>query len=85
MKPAAGSIKGELGNAVVDGIRQHGADAVGLVIKGIARLIIGATALGVLLVDSAIAGYDLTAAHFAGLTAVAALINWLFAGNSRPP
>jgi len=83
MRPAARSIKGELGNAVIDGIRRHGADAVGLVIIGVARLIVGAAALGVLLASSAIADYDLTAAHFAGLTAVAALVNWVATGSSR--
>jgi hypothetical protein len=34
MTQSQGSIRGELGNAVVDGIRQHGADAVGVVIMG---------------------------------------------------
>jgi hypothetical protein len=83
MKPAARSIKDELGNAVVDGIRRYGGDAVGLFLIGVTRVIVGAAALGVLLASSAIADYDLTAAHFAGLTVVAALINWVAAGNSR--
>jgi hypothetical protein len=66
----AGSIKAELNNAVVDGIRQRGPDAVGLVIIGLARLFVAAITLGVLLGIGAIFGYDMTAVHFAGLAAV---------------
>jgi hypothetical protein len=85
MNPPAGSIKTELNDAVVGGIRQRGPDAVGLVIVGIARLIVGVATLGVLLGIGAIFGYDATAAHFAGLTGVSALVSWLVAGRSGSP
>jgi hypothetical protein len=78
-----GSIKAELDNAVVLGIRQRGPDAVGLLIVGIARLIVGAATLAVLLGVGVLFGYDVTAIHFAGLTGISALVGWV-AGRPAP-
>lgn len=83
MSPPARSIRTELNDAVVYGIRLRGPDAVGLIIMGMARLIVGAATLGILLGIAAIFGYDVTAAHFAGLTGVSALVSWLVAGRFR--
>jgi len=49
---------------------------------GVARLLVGAATLAVLLLVSAISGYDLTAAHFAGLGALVVLLNVLIAPRS---
>ena len=75
MSRPAESIRGELGSALVRGIRRHGPDAVGLVLMGFARLLVGVVALGALLAAGAAAGCEITAAHFVGVTGVAALIN----------
>jgi predicted MFS family arabinose efflux permease len=83
MTAPPGSIKGELGDALVGGIRQRGSDAVGLVIMGIARLVVGAVTLGVLLGLGAVFGYDMTAGHFVGATVVAVVVSWLTGGESR--
>jgi hypothetical protein len=70
------SIRGELNAAVISGIRERGSDAVGLLIMGVARLIVGVITLGVVLGVAAIFGYDMTAVHLTGATAVAGLVGW---------
>ena len=77
------SIKGELNAALIDGIRQRGPDAVGMMIMGIARLIIGVLTLGIVLGLGALFGYDMTAVHLTGATAVAGLVSWWTGGASR--
>jgi len=79
------SIRGELNAAVITGIRERGSDAVGLLIMGIARLIIGGIALGVVLGVAAIFGYDMTAVHLTGATAIAGVISWWTGETSMPP
>lgn len=76
----AGSIKAEVNHAVAKGIRRRGPDAVGLVLMGTAMLIVATTTLGLLLAASALSGSDLTAVHFVGATAIAAVVNWLLVG-----
>jgi hypothetical protein len=85
MTTLPGSIKGELGDALIGGIRQRGSDAVGLVIMGIARLIVGVMALSALLGIGAVFGYEMTPGHLAGATAAAGLISCLMGGDSRSP
>ena len=77
MTPPAGSIKAEVNQAVARGIRRRGPDAVGVILMGMAKLLVAACALGVLLTAAALSGYDLTALHFAGATAVVAVVGWL--------
>jgi hypothetical protein len=84
MSQSSRSIKGELGHAVVGGIRQHGADAVGLVLIGLARLLVGVATLGALLAGGAIAGLEMSTTHFAILTGGAAFLNLLAVGRSKP-
>lgn len=79
------SIRGEMSDAVVGGIRQHGAEAVGLVLMGLARLFVGAATLGVLLVVGAVTGCDLTATRFMGAICVGAVVNLLVSGRTNPP
>ena len=83
MTTPPGSIKGELSDALIGGIRQRGSDAVGLVIMGIARLIVGAVTLGVLLGIGAAFGYGMTPGQFVGATALAGLVSWLMGRDSR--
>lgn len=45
MNPPARSIRAEMSEAVVAGIRQRGSEAVGLVLVGVARLALIAVAL----------------------------------------
>ena len=80
-----GSIKAELNEAVVCGIRQRGPDAVGLLLVGLAGLVVEAAALGVLLGISALFGHDINGVHFAGLTGIAALITWRLASWRPAP
>lgn len=84
MNQPTASIRGELSDALVCGIRRRGPDAVGLLIMGLARLIVATAALGALLGVGALFGYDISAAQFAGLTGISALVTWLMAdGRSR--
>lgn len=76
------SIKQELSEAVIGGIRERGPDAVGLLLIGVSRLLVGAATLAVLLVAGSISGHDLTAVHLAGLGALAVLLNVLIAPRS---
>ncbi len=82
MSPAR-SIRAELGEAVVGGIRERGPDAVGMILIGLARLLIGTAALTVLLAASAISGYDLSALQFAGLSVTAVLLNAVLSPRHR--
>ena len=77
------SIKGELNAALIGGIRQRGPDAFGIVIMGIARLIIGALTLGLVFGLSALSGYQMTAVHLTGATAIAGLVSWWTGAASR--
>jgi hypothetical protein len=45
LKPPARSIRTEVSEAVVAGIRQRGSEAVGLVLVGVARLVLVAVTL----------------------------------------
>jgi hypothetical protein len=77
MTSPGGSIKTEMNHAVAKGIRRRGPEAVGVVLIGMAKLLVAACALGILLAAAALSGYDLTALHLAGVTALAAVVNWL--------
>lgn len=60
MNPPARPIRTELSEAVVGGIRQRGAEAVGLVIMGLARLLVTFAALLILLFGSSVLGLKVT-------------------------
>ena len=77
MNSQSGSIKAELNHAVAKGIRRGGPNAVELVLMGMAKLLVVASTLGVLLTAAALSGYDLTTLHFAGATAIVAAVGWL--------
>ncbi len=70
------SIKGELNAALIGGIRKRGPDAVGMVIMGIAKLIVGVASLGVVLGLGALFGCEMTPVHLTGATLIAGLVSW---------
>ena len=61
------SIKAELGDAVASGIRRRGPDAVGLLLVGIARLIVVAATLAALLGLATAFGYEPSVAYLLGI------------------
>ena len=73
------SIKAEFSGAVATGIRQRGPDAVGLLLIGIARLIVGAATLAALLGLASAFGYDTAGAPLASITGISAAITWIAA------
>jgi hypothetical protein len=83
MNPPARPIRTEFHEAVVGGIRQRGADAVGLVIMGIAYLLIAVLALGVLLFASSVLGIKQTALPVTVMTILSGLISWLVGKSLR--
>jgi hypothetical protein len=64
-EPPTRAIRAELVEVIAEGIRQHGPDAVGLLIVGLARVIVGAAALTIVLGIGTIFGFDGVAAHLA--------------------
>lgn len=83
MSPPTQSIKDELNHAVARGIRRRGPDAVGLVLMGMASLVIMTLALGVLLIAVAVSGTGAITLGLAGVTLVTGLLKWL-AGRYSP-
>lgn len=79
MNPPANSLKAEVNHALANGIRRRGPDAVGVVLMGMARLVVAVSTLVILLLAGALFGYDITASHAFGATAVVAALNWLLA------
>lgn len=82
MNPPARPLRIELNDAVVGGIRNRGPEAVGVVIIGVARVVVAALVLALLLATSAFFDYDVTAVPFAGMTSASALISWLITWGS---
>jgi hypothetical protein len=73
MDRALGPLRRELHDAVVSGIRQHGPDALGVVLMGLARLTVGIAVsatllLGDLILDSGAAVVSLVAVAGASAT-----------------
>lgn len=83
MNPPAGTLRTELNEAVVGGIRQRGAEAVGVVIVGMARLLVGMAILAALLSVSWIFGVDITAIRFATMTGVSSGLSWVATRRPR--
>lgn len=75
--PPSRSIRTEVTDAVVGGIRERGSEAVGLFIVGVARITMAALALIVLIVASKVIGVEISAVRFALMTALSALVSWL--------
>lgn len=85
MNPPARPIRTEFHEAVVGGIRQRGADAVALVIMGIAYLMIAVLALGVLLFGGSVLGVKQTALPVTLMTILSGVISWLIGKSARWP
>jgi len=77
LNPPARPLRTELNDALVGGIRERGAEAVGLVLVGIARIVIAVVVLALQLIASSLLGYEVTALPFVGMTAVSILVSWL--------
>jgi len=83
MNPPAGPIREELNDALVGGIRQRGPQAFGLVIMGIARLIVAVLTFAVLYGFSWAFNLEISAGPFVGMSAVSALVSWLITKDVR--
>jgi hypothetical protein len=79
MSPPTNSLKAEASHALASGIRSRGPDAVGVVLMGMARLIVTVSTLVILLLAGMVSGYDITASHAFGATVIVAALNWLLA------
>lgn len=77
MNPPARSLRTELNDALVGGIRERGPEAVGMVLVGVARIVVAVLVLSLQLVGSSLLGYEVTAIPFAGMSAVSIWVSWL--------
>lgn len=83
MIPPARPLRTELNDALVGGIRERGAEAVGMVIMAIAYLVIGILTMLVLLGASSIFGIDRTALPVTVMTLLSAGISLLVGRSVR--
>jgi hypothetical protein len=83
MNPPARPIRVELTDALVAGIRQRGADAVGLVIMAIAYLVIAVLVLLILLPVSSVFGIDWTATAVSVMSMISGIVSWLIGKSVR--
>lgn len=83
MNPPAGPIRAELNDALVGGIRQRGPEAVGLVLIGLARLVVAVATLVVLLFASSILGFDVTTGPFLAMSGLSGVVSWLVTRRGR--
>jgi hypothetical protein len=78
MNPPARPVRVEFHDALVGGIRQRGPEAAGLVIVGLARILIAAVTLALLLSVSVVLGLEFRAAlPLASMTGASAGLSWL--------
>jgi hypothetical protein len=75
--PPSRSIRTEVTDAVVGGIRERGSEAVGLLIVGAARIATAVMALIVLVVASKLVGIEISAVRFAVMALFSGLVSWL--------
>jgi hypothetical protein len=83
MNPPARPIRTELNDAVVGGIRQRGPAAVGVVIMGLARLVVAVATLAVMLFASSVLGLEVSAVPFAIMSGLSGLLSWLITRDGR--
>ncbi len=83
MIPPAGSIRTELNDALVGGIRQRGPEAFGVIIIGLARLVVAVATLAVLLFASSVLGFNVTAVPFVAMSGLSAVLSWLITKDAR--
>jgi hypothetical protein len=85
MNPPAGSIRAELNEAVVGGIRQRGPEAVGVVLIGVAHLVVAFIALTVLLFATLVLGFEISAVPVLLMSALSGVVSWLVGKKSGWP
>lgn len=73
----------ELKYAMVEGVRQHGPDAVGMLIVGLARLTMAVATLGALWLASSLLGLNTTAYSVIGMSGLSAAMGCLIARHDR--
>jgi hypothetical protein len=84
MTASRASIKAEVNQAVVKGIRRRGHEAVETFLVGMSKLLLAAVALGIVLVATAIAGLEPTALHLVLATAaLTTAVDRLVTGRPR--
>lgn len=81
--PPIGSIRTEIHAAVVDGIRQRGPAAAGMVVMALARLLVVTVTLTFLAVGSTVLGYEPSPLPYTAMTAASALVSWLTVKSER--
>jgi hypothetical protein len=85
VNPPARSIRAEATEAVVGGIREKGAEAVGIILIGCAYIAIALFALLVLVLGGWSLGIELTMPSKLGLSALSVAISWLVGRLSQWP
>jgi predicted secreted Zn-dependent protease len=84
MNPPPRSIRAEMNEALVGGIRDKGPEAFGMLITATARLVIAVVTWAVLYGVSQAAGYEVTPGPFVGMGVVSALTTWLLIWRRKP-
>jgi hypothetical protein len=84
VNPPARSIRTELNDALIGAIRQRGPEAFGMMITGLARLVVGAFTFAVLFGISRLADYQVTAFPFAGMASISAWVSWAATWRRKP-
>jgi hypothetical protein len=77
LNPPARTLKTELNEALVGGIRLRGPEAFGWMLVALIRIAITVVVLVLMLIASWAFGYDVTAWPFAGMTTISGLVSWL--------
>jgi hypothetical protein len=72
-----------LNDALVDGIRQRGPEAVGLVLIGFARILVATGVLLVLLLASSVLRLEVSTVPFTVMSGLSGLASWLITRDRR--
>lgn len=85
MNPPARSLKTELNDALIGGIRLRGPEAFGWMLVALIRIAITVIVLTLMVLASWALGYDVTVGPFAGMTTISGLVSWLLTRGHDPP
>lgn len=77
MNPPARSLRTELNDALIGGIRLRGPEAFGWMLVALIRIAITVIVLVLMLMASWAGGYEVTAWPFFGMTTISGLVSWL--------
>jgi hypothetical protein len=76
VQPPPKPIRYELTDALIEAIRSRGPEAAGLVMVGLARLVVAVATLMALLLCSSILGIEVTPIPFAAMSGLSAVLSW---------